>query len=429
MPQELPAPMVVIRNGTLIDGTGAAPLPSAALIVRDGAIDWVGPGSALPEIGGPHRTVDAGGATLLPGFIDAHVHMTMQAGRINPADLVHQPPGFGYYAAIPILRDTLAAGVTSVRDLAGLDMAVEKAVDDGIIPGPRLTLAYRALGPTGGHADFRTCCGFDAGAAMAPNGAIGMLTDGVDEALRNTREAMRQGAGVIKVMASGGVWSPRDTPWHDGLNIAEMTAVVREAAAHGVPVAAHAQSARSIRNALTAGVTSIEHGYEIDAEGTDMLGEQGGYLVPTLATATIPPDPEKAAPYAVAKKRKLQEHLSENISAAIRAGVKVAMGTDAGICPHGYNLRELPLLVEHGMTPMGALQAGTRNAAELLGIADRVGTLEAGKRADIVVSAVDPLADIAALADPDAITVVLKDGVVHKDTAGITGRPARHPAA
>src|SRR5690606_4965948 len=167
-----------------------------------------------------------------------------------------------------------------------------------------------------------------------------------------------------------------------------------------------------------AGVASVEHGYEIDAEGIDMLGESGAFLVPTLSTATTPPDPEKSAPYAVAKKLKLQEHLSENISAAIAAGVKVALGTDAGICPHGRNLRELELLVRHGMTPMGALLAGTRNAAELLGTAGEVGTLEPGKRADIVVCAGDPLADIALPGDPDNITAVLMDGAVRKDTTG-----------
>ncbi|MFW5417588.1 amidohydrolase family protein [Nocardiopsis sp. CNT-189] len=409
---------IVVRNGAVIDGTGAGPRPDWAVVVRGGRIDWTGPAAELPRIGAGHRVLDARGGTILPGFIDAHVHLTMPAGGINPAHLLDDPPHYGYYRAIPILRATLEAGVTGARDLAGMDMAVQKAVDEGVVDGPRLTIAYRALGPTGGHGDFRTCCGFDSGTVLGPDGGISMLTDGVDEALRNTREAMRRGAGVIKVMASGGVWSPRDTPWHDGLNVEEMTAIVREAAGHGVPVAAHAQSARSIRNALAAGVTSVEHGYEIDARGIDMLGESGAFLVPTLSTATTPPDPERSAPYAVAKKLKLQEHLSENISAAIAAGVKVALGTDAGICPHGRNLRELELLVQHGMTPMGALLAGTRNAAELLGTDAEVGTLEPGKRADVVVCAGDPLADIALPGDPDNITAVLMDGTVRKDTTG-----------
>ncbi|RKS10460.1 imidazolonepropionase-like amidohydrolase [Nocardiopsis sp. Huas11] len=418
---------VVVRGGAVIDGTGAEPRPDHVVVVRDGRIDWIGPAAEAPHVSGPHEEVDAAGGTVLPGFVDAHVHMTMPAGGMNPADLLDQPPHFGYYAAIPVLRDTLDAGVTSVRDLAGLDMAVQKAVDDGIVAGPRTTIAYRALGPTGGHGDFRTCCGFDSGTAMGPGGAISMLTDGVDEALRNTREAMRKGAGVIKVMASGGVWSPRDTPWHDGLNVEEMTVVVREAAAHGVPVAAHAQSARSIRNALTAGVTSVEHGYEIDAEGIELMLDRGAFLVPTLSTATTPPDPAKSADYAVAKKLRLQEHLGENISAAIAAGVRVALGTDSGICPHGRNLRELALLVDHGMSPMGAVLAGTRDAAELLGVADQVGTLEPGKRADLVVCEGDPLSDITLPGDPANIRAVLKDGRAHKGAA--LARTGNEPTA
>ncbi|GAB3720304.1 metal-dependent hydrolase family protein [Nocardiopsis oceani] len=412
---------LVVRDGTVVDGTGSGPREHWTVVARDGRIDWVGPADRAPHVSGPHRVVDAAGSTVLPGFVDTHVHLTMSGDGMNPADLLHQPPHYGYFTAIPRLKATLDAGITSVRDLAGLDQAVVQAVEEGIVPGPRLTTAYRALGPTGGHGDFRTCCGFDFGTVLGPDGALSVNTDGPAEALRATREVMRKGAKVIKVMASGGVWSPQDTPWHDGLNIEEMSVIVREAAAHDIPVAAHAQSARSIRNALTAGVTSIEHGYEIDEQGIELMLAGGAYLVPTLATATTPPDPAKSADYAVAKKLKLQEHLSENITAAIRAGVRVALGTDSGICRHGRNLRELELLVEHGMSPMGALLAGTRDAAALLGRSEDIGTLEPGKRADVVVCAGDPLADITVPGDPDNITAVVKNGVVHKDTTGVRG--------
>ncbi|QVJ00867.1 amidohydrolase family protein [Nocardiopsis eucommiae] len=409
---------LVVRNGTVIDGTGEGPRHDWALVLRDGRIDWIGPADQAPHVGEPHEEVDAAGGTILPGFVDTHVHMTMSGDGMNPADLIDQPPHYGYFTAIPRLRATLDAGVTSVRDLAGLDQAVVRAVEEGIVAGPRVTTAYRALGPTGGHGDFRTCCGFDYGTVLGPDGAVSINTDGPAEALRATREVMRKGAGVIKVMASGGVWSPQDTPWHDGLNVEEMSAIVREAASHDIPVAAHAQSARSIRNALTAGVTSVEHGYEIDELGIELMLENGAYLVPTLSTATTPPDPAKSADYAVAKKLRLQEHLGENITAAVRAGVRVALGTDSGICPHGRNLRELALLVEHGMSPMGALLAGTRDAADLLGLSEEIGTLEPGKRADVVVCSGDPLADISLPGDPDNVTVVIKDGAVHKDTTG-----------
>ena len=209
--------------------------------------------------------------------------------------------------------------------------------------------------------------------------------------------------------------SPRDVPWHDGLDVEEMTTVVREAAAHDLPVAAHAQSASSVRNALTAGVTSVEHGYEIDERGIELLLETNAYLVPTLVTATTPPDPTREAGYAVAKKRKLQEHLGENITAAIRAGAKVALGTDSGISDHGQNLRELALLVEHGLSPEKALLAGTRDAAELLGQAERIGTLEPGKHADLVVCEGDPLTDISLLGDPDNVVLVVQGGRTVKD--------------
>lgn len=415
-------PTLVVRGGTVFDATGAAPIHEGAVVVREGRVDWVGPAVELPVIGGAHREIDARGGTILPGFVDTHVHMVMAGDGMNPAHLLDQPPHYGYYTALPRLAATLEAGVTTVRDLAGLDMATQRAVDEGIVPGPRIITAYRALGPTGGHGDFRTCCGFDSGSVLGPDGGISLLTDGATEALRNTREVMRKGAGVIKLMASGGVWSPRDTPWHDGLNVEEMRVVVREAASHGVPVAAHAQSARSIGNALAAGVTSIEHGYEIDERGIELMLESGAYLVPTLSTATTPPDPSRSADYAVAKKLRLQEHLSENITEALRAGVNVALGTDSGICAHGRNLRELALLVDHGLTPEHAIRAGTRDAAALLGLADEIGTLERGKRADVVVCSGDPLTDVTVLGDPARVTAVVKDGTVHKDTGSAPAR-------
>ncbi|GLB69114.1 metal-dependent hydrolase family protein [Arthrobacter mangrovi] len=407
-------PLTAFRNATLVDGTGAEPCPASTVVVSGRTIAWTGPDGQLPEWALGARHVDCSGLFLLPGFIDTHVHLTMTPGGMGMQAL-DNPPGYPYYQAIPLLRQTLEAGITAARDLGGLDMATERAIVEGIVEGPELVYAYRALGPTGGHGDFRTCCGFNMGSALSPNGDIGMLTDGVDEALRNTREAMRLGAGVIKVMASGGVWSPRDTPWHDGLNIDEMTAVVQEAGAHGVPVAAHAQSARSIRNALTAGVHSVEHAYEIDESGIQLMLDTGAYMVPTLTTGLTPPDPAKAAPYAVEKKLRLQEKLHGCIREAIAAGVKVAMGTDAGICPHGSNLTELSHLVDFGMSPMAAISAGTLEAARLLGRADRIGSVEEGKDADLVLSRIDPLADIGGLSARENILTVMAKGRIAKD--------------
>nr|WP_280801324.1 amidohydrolase family protein [Arthrobacter pigmenti] len=364
---------------------------------------------------------------LTPGFIDAHVHLTMPAGQLGGARMLDLPPRYGYYSAIPILKATLDAGITTARDLGGIDMATDVAIREGIIEGPELIYAYRALGPTGGHGDFRTCCGFNLGQAVSPNGDIGFLTDGVDQAIRNTREVMRLGAKVIKVMASGGVWSPRDQPWHDGLNVDEMRAVVEEAASHDVPVAAHAQSARSIANALKAGVRSIEHAYEIDDAAIGLMLERGAFMVPTLSTGTTPPDPAKAAPYAVEKKLRLQEKLQTCVANAVAAGVRVAMGTDAGVCPHGTNLTELGHLVDLGMKPIDAINAGTLNAAELLQIDNRTGSIELGKEADLVLTPVDPLAGIHQLGNPDNIAVVVAKGRLKKNL--LAAIPALEPVS
>lgn len=415
---------LAITNATVIDGTGRAPRAAHTVVVDGRTISWIGPDASAPELGGDAVVIDAAGRHLLPGFIDSHVHLTMKPGLLGSAQMLDLPERYGYYQAIPLLKDTLDAGVTSVRDLGGLDMATEMAIAEGIIEGPEVVFAYRALSPTGGHGDFRTCCGFNLGHAASPNGDIAFLCDGVDAALAKTREVMRLGAKVIKVMASGGVWSPRDTPWHDGLNVAEMRTVVEEAAAHDVPVAAHAQSARSITNALTAGVRSIEHAYEIDDAAIGLMLDRDAFLVPTLTTATIPPNPATAAPYAVAKKLRLQESLRERVSAAISAGVKVALGTDAGIAAHGDNLRELGLLVEFGMKPMDALLAGTRNAAELLQIDGHVGTIEVGKDADLVLAGVDPLAQIEQLAERSNIELVVAKGRIAKNLLPATAGAA-----
>lgn len=405
---------VAYRNVTLIDGAGSDPLPGTTVVVSGRTIEWIGPDEHLPHAPEHLEQQDCTGLHLMPGFIDTHVHLTMPDNAIGMHAL-DNPPGFPYYQAIPLLRRTLDAGVTTARDLGGLDMATERAINEGIIEGPELIFAYRALGPTGGHGDFRTCCGFNMASALSPNGDIGMLTDGVDEALRNTREVMRQGAKVIKVMASGGVWSPRDTPWHDGLNIAEMTAIVEEAATHDVHVAAHAQSARSIRNALAAGVRSVEHAYEIDEPAIEMMLQSKAYMVPTLTTGLIPPDPAKAAGYAVAKKLRLQEKIHQCVGNAIAAGVQVALGTDVGIAPHGSNLRELGHLVDFGMSPMQAIVAGTRAAATMMGLESRLGTVETGKDADLVLTRINPLVDIKKMADSENILMVIAKGRKVKD--------------
>ncbi|MFC7741394.1 amidohydrolase family protein [Nocardiopsis composta] len=241
----------------------------------------------------------------------------------------------------------------------------------------------------------------------------------MQEARVAARRLMRDGADVIKVCATGGVSSPSDTPDDEGLTVEEIAAMAAEAARHGGrPIAAHAQGAAGIRNAVRGGAASIEHGYLVDDEGIDLMLEHGAYLVPTLATFDFEDRVHLMTEKAVRTKRALAERTFERVSEAVRRGVKVAMGTDAGISPHGRNLAELGHLTRVGLSPMEAITAATRNAAELLGLADRVGTVRAGMLADLVVCEGDPLADIALPADPDNIVLVVQGGRTVKDTWG-----------
>ena len=403
---------VALTNATVIDGTGSAPRSDHSVVIVDGLIDWVGPTSQLPELGAEVLTHDLGGATLLPGFIDTHVHLSSD-GSLNPAAYLHEPDTMPHYRAVRNARRTLDAGVTGLRDLSGAHFSLAMALEQGIVPGPRLVVAIHAMGPTGGHSDSRTLSvPFD---CHPVNAQASKLADGEDGARKLAREILRMGAGALKVMATGGVWSPRDAPEHDGFTEAEMRAVVEEATNKGVYVAAHAQGANGIKNALRAGVMSIEHGYLIDDEGIQMMLDNNAWLVPTLLTGTTPPDPLKATAYAVEKKNRVRAQLEQNVSKAFAAGVKVAMGTDSGVVAHGQNLKELGIMVDLGLDPMKAIVAGTSEAAKLLCIDHLVGTIETGKRADLVVTAVDPLANIHALGDPAAITLVLQDGVVTVD--------------
>ncbi|RJT88975.1 amidohydrolase family protein [Cryobacterium melibiosiphilum] len=403
---------VAVINATIIDGTGAAPRPRQSLVVRDGVIEWMGPHSELPNLPDDTEFVDIDGATVLPGFMDVHVHLAMD-GSLNPAGYLHEPDALLHFRGVRNARRTLDAGVTTVRDLSGSDYALAMAVEHGIIAGPRAIMAIHAMGPTGGHSDSRTLTvPFD----CHPAGAhFGKTADGEDAARKLTREILRMGAGVVKVMATGGVWSPRDAPEHDGFTEKEMRAVVEEATNKGVYVAAHAQGANGIKNALRAGIKSIEHGYLIDDEGIQLLLDNDAWLVPTLLTGTTPPDPTKATAYAVEKKNRVRALLEENISRAFAAGVKVALGTDSGVVPHGQNLRELGIMVDLGMDPMRAIVAGTTEAARLLGLHDEAGSIEIGKRADLVVTAANPLTDIHSLGDPQNISLVIQNGTIVVD--------------
>ncbi|WP_169165322.1 metal-dependent hydrolase family protein [Cellulomonas taurus] len=400
---------LLLRDTRLIDGTGSAPREHVDVLIADGLIATVAPTGQLPT-GERLRVIEGRGRTLLPGFLDCHVHVSTLPGKDAMAEVM-APESLLVLRSVPHLSATLDAGVTTVRDLAGADSGYRSAVDQHLVRGPRLLIAIRILSITGGHGDWRTVEGL----ALDTGPGAGAIADSPAEFVRAVREVLRQGADWVKVAATGGMGSPGSHPESGGLSEPELRAVVAEAERHGgVGVAAHAQGAAGIAAAVRSGVRSIEHGYQIDDPTIDLMGERGTWLVPTLSTLTRPLS-DGLAPWVAVKRRTMKEQASERLHAALSAGVPVALGTDAGIAPHGTNLTELGLLVDHGLSPMAALVAGTSGAARMLGLDDQVGSIVPGMRADLVLTDVDPVTEITALADPDRITLVVQDGRVVKE--------------
>ena len=373
----------VFRGGRVFDGT--ATLRTADLAVQDGRFVDIGPGLDGDV------AVELGGRAVLPGLFDCHTHVISDGFDVLVA--LERPFSYWFYVAIENLRRTLAIGITTVRDASGADLGMKQAVANGLIAGPRLRVAIAALSQTGGHGDGWLPSGYDITAPVYQGMPSGIV-DGPDEMRRRVREIVRAGADHIKVFTSGGVLSPRDDPRHGHFRDAELAVLVEEATAAGIFVMAHAQGAPGIKAAVRAGIRSIEHGIFLDDEAITMMIEYGTWLVPTLMAPQGVLDAAAAgAAIPEASLRKAHEVIDVHRAAvrhAIEAGVKVAMGTDSGVMPHGRNLRELQLMVDAGMTPLGAMLATTRNAAELIGVESELGSLEAGKRADLVVVDGDP---------------------------------------
>jgi len=393
----------LFTGATIVDGTGADPAV-ADLAVEDGRIVEIGPG-----LDGDDR-VDLGGKSLLPGLFDCHTHVVVSS--IDTMRLIQTPFSYRFFQAVHNLEATLRIGITTVRDAGGADLGLKQAVEDGLVAGPRLQISLSMLSQTGGHGDGWMPYGGSVRALLTSHpGVPETIVDGPDEMRAKVRELVRMGADVIKVATSGGVLSPRDKPTHAHFRPEELDVLVEEASAAGIFVMAHAQAATGIKNAIRAGIRSIDHGIYLDEEAIQLMLDHGTWLVPTLVAPRGVIDAADAGasiPEAsVAKAREVVETHTASFASAVAAGVKVAMGTDSGVTAHGQNLRELPLMVEGKMTPMQAIEATTRSAAELMGLADELGTLEPGKRADLVVVDGDPL-DVATL--DQRIHAVYKDG-------------------
>jgi imidazolonepropionase-like amidohydrolase len=392
----------LFAGGLLFDGTGSDPAV-ADITVEEGRILEIGRG-----LDGDER-VDLAGKAVLPGLFDCHVHVLVST--IDEMRNLHTPFSYRFYQAAENLKATLRIGITTVRDAGGADLGVKQAVADGLVAGPRLQVSLRMITQTGGHGDPWTVSGAEVEFFPGHPGIPDTTVDGPEQMRRAVRTLIRQGADVIKVATSGGVLSPRDNPRHAHFRPDELEMLVHEANAAGIWVMAHAQATDGIKNAIRAGIRSIEHGIFLDDEAIDMMLQRGTWLVPTLVApqGVIRAAEEGAAipDASLAKAREVVSIHREAFGRAVAAGVKVAMGTDSGVTPHGRNLEELGLMVDGGMTPMQALVATTRSAAELMGLDDELGTLEGGKRADLVVVDGDPL-EVGELAS--RISAVYQDG-------------------
>jgi imidazolonepropionase-like amidohydrolase len=407
--------VVALRAARLIDGTGAPPINNAIIVVTDNRITAVGDANSV-RIPSGAKVIDLGDVTLLPGFIDAHTHLV---GRVlgDPEGDTAPVKDYESFAAILSVRnarDTLMAGFTSVRNVGASgrfdDMALRKAINEGWTIGPRIETAGHALGITGGHCDEN---GFRPG--LMDRGIADGIANGPEEIRAAVRYQIKYGADVIKTCATGGVLSEGDAVGATQYSFEELKALVQEANKLDRKVAAHAHGAEGIKLAVRAGVASIEHGSFLDQDGVDMMKANGTFLVPTLSAAEAV---ERAAKNGVLKGLRAEKALAaaaavrHSIKLAVANKIQIALGTDAGVIPHGTNAREFFLMVDWGgMTPMESIMAGTMGGAKLLGWDKNLGSLTPGKWADIVAVSGDPLKDIHAM---EKVVFVMKNGVVYR---------------
>ena len=392
----------LIRNVDLIDGLGGEPIRDWAVVVDGGRISWLGPSAHAPAFG-DGLVVDGTGQTLLPGLINCHVHLCNDGAADLFSQVLNDSVSIATIRGVLNAKLALQAGITTIRDCgAASQIAIEiaKAVDQGLIDGPRVRAAGRVVTMTGGHGHF-----------------IGREADGPDEVRKAVRAEIKGGAHFIKVMATGGVLTPGVDPSQTTFQLDELQAAVEEAHKAGRPAAAHAIGNRGIKNALEAGIDSVEHGFYLDPEAIDLALKNESFMVPTLIAVDqiVNNGSKRGIPEWVVRKAESESgHHRESFVAAVKSGVKIAAGTDAGtpFNPHGDLALEIAKMVEFGLPPMLALVAATSNAALLLRMQDQIGSIEQGKQADLLLVPGDPLADITVMQRP---TFVMKGGRVVRD--------------
>jgi imidazolonepropionase-like amidohydrolase len=396
---------LAIRAAHMIDVVAGRRIDNAVVLIEGDRVTQVGSGLAIPP---GTRTIDLGGATLLPGLIDVHTHLSMQSGDYY-TDLFRRSPIDNAVRAPTYAKHTLDAGFTTVRDVGSseyIDVALRDAINDGTVPGPRMLVATLAISATGGHGDLN---GFSPYVKI--EGFSG-IADGVDEIRKRVRENVKRGADVIKVLAGAGVLSEEESAGAPQYSQEELNALVAEAAMWGRKVAAHAHGTEAIKRAVKAGVASVEHGGLVDEETVHLMTAKGTFLVPDIYTDVyiLEHGAELGLPPKIIDKEKwLRGQQDVNWTRAFKAGVKLAFGTDAGVYPHGQNARQFALLVKHiGMSPADAIRMATVNAAELLGWSDKVGRVAPGYYADLIAVDGDPLTDISEL---ERVRWVMKGGV------------------
>jgi len=395
---------IAFVDGPVITGDGRV-LEHATVLVEEEKIVRVAQGGiTIPQSA---KKIPLDGMTLLPGFIDAHVHVCLDGSPDPITVLLNESQTATTLKAARAAEKTLLAGVTTIRDMGGqdgIDLGLRQAVDSGLVAGPRMQVSGRLICMTGGH-----------------GWQIGREANGPDDVRRAARDQIKAGADIVKLMATGGVMTPSVEPGSEQLTEEELRAGVEEAHKAGRKTATHAMGTRGIFNALRAGIDSIEHGVYLDEEAVALMAENCIPLIPTISALYFIETRGVAAgipAYAVEKTLMVKPYHLESIRMAREAGVAVAAGTDAGtpFNLHGQNLSEIKLLVDYGgFSPMAAIEAGTRVAARVMGLENKLGTIEAGKLADIVLVQGNPLDDIDILLEQENIRLVMKGGVPAKE--------------